>query len=219
MAVNKVVYGGETVIDLSGDTVTADSLVTGTKAHDKSGASIIGTNPYAKAETDRAVAAIGVAIADKGVSVPDGTTLDGMAALIESIEAGGDVQPAGGTDRVTGTFTTSDAVLSTITINGLGFTPKHVDVFFGDLSNAAGGRSKGTNSGTRYYLLGISCGFNYNVMLAKTGDSTATVWRYGGYNYGAVGIGMSITTDGFTITNTSSTKYTYSGKYTYCAYK
>lgn len=56
MAVNKVVYGGETVIDLTGDTVTADSLVTGTKAHDKSGASIVGTNPYEKAATDEEVA-------------------------------------------------------------------------------------------------------------------------------------------------------------------
>lgn len=36
-----------------------------------------------------AKAAIKAAIEGKGVSVPDGTLLDGMAALIESIEAGG----------------------------------------------------------------------------------------------------------------------------------
>ena len=36
-----------------------------------------------------AKAAIKAAIEGKGVTVPDGTLLDGMASLIESIEAGG----------------------------------------------------------------------------------------------------------------------------------
>lgn len=36
-----------------------------------------------------AKAAIKAAVEGKGVTVPDGTLLDGMAALIESIEAGG----------------------------------------------------------------------------------------------------------------------------------
>lgn len=45
-------------------------------------------------------ASIVAAIEGKGVTVPDGTLLDGMAALIESIEAGG-----GGGGFVTGTFT------------------------------------------------------------------------------------------------------------------
>lgn len=38
---------------------------------------------------ERAKAAIKAAIEGKGVTVPDATLLDGMAALIESIEAGG----------------------------------------------------------------------------------------------------------------------------------
>lgn len=40
---NKVVYGGNTLIDLSGDTVTAATLLEGYTAHDASGAPIIGT--------------------------------------------------------------------------------------------------------------------------------------------------------------------------------
>lgn len=44
--VNKVVYGGNTLIDLTGDTVTADKLASGIIAHDKSGATITGTNTY-----------------------------------------------------------------------------------------------------------------------------------------------------------------------------
>jgi hypothetical protein len=43
MAVNRVDYGGNTLIDLTGDTVTADTLASGATAHDKSGAQIIGT--------------------------------------------------------------------------------------------------------------------------------------------------------------------------------
>lgn len=43
MAVNKVVYGGETVIDLTNDSVTPDKMLLGVTAHNKSGARITGT--------------------------------------------------------------------------------------------------------------------------------------------------------------------------------
>ena len=43
MAYNKVIYGGNTLIDLTSDTVTTEDLVQGTTAHDKSGALITGT--------------------------------------------------------------------------------------------------------------------------------------------------------------------------------
>lgn len=41
---NKVIYGGKTLIDLTGDTITADKLDAGITAHDKSGALITGTS-------------------------------------------------------------------------------------------------------------------------------------------------------------------------------
>ena len=43
MAINKVVYGASTLIDLTSDTVTAATLASGTTAHDHSGAAITGT--------------------------------------------------------------------------------------------------------------------------------------------------------------------------------
>ena len=43
MAVNQVIYGGETLIDLTGDTVTPDTLPLGVTAHDASGEPITGT--------------------------------------------------------------------------------------------------------------------------------------------------------------------------------
>lgn len=43
MGVNKVEYGGETLIDLSKDSVTPETLAEGTTAHDASGEPIVGT--------------------------------------------------------------------------------------------------------------------------------------------------------------------------------
>lgn len=53
--VNKVIYGGNTLIDLTGDTVTADKILSGYKAHAASGAPITGTCPY-DADTSDATA-------------------------------------------------------------------------------------------------------------------------------------------------------------------
>lgn len=50
MAVNKVVYGGETLIDLTSDTVTPETLAEGVTAHDAAGNLIIGTMSTAALE-------------------------------------------------------------------------------------------------------------------------------------------------------------------------
>ena len=44
--INKVIYGGNVLIDLTADTITAADLASGKTAHDKSGAIITGTNTY-----------------------------------------------------------------------------------------------------------------------------------------------------------------------------
>ena len=43
MAINKVIYGGETLIDLTSDTVIAEKMLKGYTAHDKSGTLVTGT--------------------------------------------------------------------------------------------------------------------------------------------------------------------------------
>ena len=43
MSVNKVIYGTTVLVDLTSDTVTAENLLKGITAHDKSGNSITGT--------------------------------------------------------------------------------------------------------------------------------------------------------------------------------
>jgi len=56
MAVSKVIYGGTTLIDLTADTVTADKLLTGIKAHGADGEPVTGTCDY-DANTQDATAA------------------------------------------------------------------------------------------------------------------------------------------------------------------
>lgn len=46
MGTNKVIFGGRVLIDLTGDTITPDKVLSGHKAHDKSGEEIIGTCTY-----------------------------------------------------------------------------------------------------------------------------------------------------------------------------
>ena len=76
-----------------------------------------------------AKAAIKTAIEGKGVTVPDATLLDGMAALIESIEAGG------GGRIATGSFTNIGSSMYSETItHGLGTIPKLVIVLWDDIS-------------------------------------------------------------------------------------
>lgn len=64
MAVNKVVYGNEVKIDLTGDTVTAENLKKGITAHDKSGEIITGTNENDVNSSD-ATAAVAEILIDK----------------------------------------------------------------------------------------------------------------------------------------------------------
>lgn len=67
-----------------------------------------------------AKAAIKTAVEGKGVTVPDGTLLDGMAALIESIEAGGG---GDGIIFTTGIFTPAEDDTSCTIQHGLGVVP------------------------------------------------------------------------------------------------
>lgn len=62
--VNKVIYGGKTLIDLTADTVTADKVLEGITYHDKSGASGTGTCTY-DSDTSDATVAVAEVLKDK----------------------------------------------------------------------------------------------------------------------------------------------------------
>lgn len=75
MAYNKIIYGGKTLIDLTGDTVTPDKLAEGVTAHDKSGAQITGTSTKDVDSTD-ATAAVAEILSGK-TAYARGTKLTG----------------------------------------------------------------------------------------------------------------------------------------------
>lgn len=56
MAVSKVVYGGKTLIDLTGDTVTGDKLLKGATAHKKDGEVVTGVCTFDVDSNDATVA-------------------------------------------------------------------------------------------------------------------------------------------------------------------
>lgn len=75
MAVNKIIYGGNTLIDLTGDTVTADKILSGFTAHDKSGAVITGSCEF-DVDSDDATAAVAEILEGK-TAYARGTRLTG----------------------------------------------------------------------------------------------------------------------------------------------
>ena len=110
-----------------------------------------------------AKAAIKTAIEGKGVTVPDATLLDGMAALIESIEAGGGT--ISGKKFISGEITFSETPTSEISIShdSLGFRSQPF-VFLADNASAPSehtgaliiarrGSSVYVNSGKSFSLL------------------------------------------------------------------
>ena len=64
MAINKVVYGSQVLIDLTGDTVTADNLISGFTAHGKDGSPIEGACTF-DVDSQDATAAVAEILAGK----------------------------------------------------------------------------------------------------------------------------------------------------------
>ena len=91
MAYNKIVYGGNVLIDLTGDTVQADKLLSGYTAHDKDGEEVVGTCTY-DADTGDANAA-------------EGDILLGKTAYVNGVKKTGTMPDKG---AVSGTIATKD---------------------------------------------------------------------------------------------------------------
>ena len=99
-----------------------------------------------------AKAAIQTAIEGKGVTVPSGTLLDGMAALIDSIEAGGGDFDFSSfcfpiTKAVSGTFMLSENSVNVTINHNLGITPKIIIVFCTDISSLKGASTRSCKGG------------------------------------------------------------------------
>lgn len=95
MAVSKVIFGGETIIDLTGDTVKADKLLTGYKAHGADGEIINGTCTF------------------------DANTQDATATAAEILSGKTAYNKA---NKVTGTMANNGAVSGTISTKAGAYT-------------------------------------------------------------------------------------------------
>ena len=130
-----------------------------------------------------AKAAIKAAIEGKGVTVPEATLLDGMASLIESIEAGGG-------NFATGTFTTTDDITSNVVINhNLGVKPKFIIVLCTNSSTYSNSAPRwlpfyylykynSTNYGSKYQLPSESRTSYGSDLIGLSENGTRGVWYH-----------------------------------------
>ena len=95
MAINKVVYDGNTLVDLTSDTVTPDALVVGHTAHGANGEKVSGSNPYEKSATDTEVqtqadliAQIGAALEGKAIAGGGGFVVKSGTTTSRTIDTG-----------------------------------------------------------------------------------------------------------------------------------
>lgn len=99
MATSKVIFGGQTLIDLTADTITADKLLAGATAHGADGEAILGTCDYdANTQDATATAAeilLGKTAYNKGVKVTGTMKNNGAVAGTITTVAGVYTVPQG----------------------------------------------------------------------------------------------------------------------------
>ena len=141
-----------------------------------------------------AKAAIKAYIEGKGLTVPDATLLDGMASMLESIEAGG-----GSGNFATGTFTTTDDITSNVVINhNLGVKPKFIIILCTDNTTYHEYRPKQLSFYYLYQYDSKEYGHKYQ------GPNSSTT----GYNSGKIDISDSATVDAWNKVNVDETTFT-----------
>lgn len=175
-----------------------------------------------------AKAAIKAAIEGKGVTVPDATLLDGMASLIESIEAGG----SGGMKVEVFSITPADEMLAgTYEIGETTITNPHFCVCFDGTHPASNNTDTKKYHGLMTYVgcdatLWGEIGSAYNKPnfgLAYTKD--VSLYSYRRYDYGSfISFNLSYSGNGFYVQNgklynnserISSSKWMFEAGHTY----
>lgn len=124
------------------------------------------------ARLTNAKAAIQTAIEGKGVTVPSGTLLDGMAALIDSIEKGG-----GGAKIITGEFTLDTADTGVLIEHNLSEVPNFA-YYFALLAPSTSNQYG--NYVTRFFAIYLD-GIHYSYYVSGGTSNLAT--RYSKYTY------------------------------------
>lgn len=190
MAVNKVVVGGETKIDLSADTVTPAKLLAGIKAHDSSGARITGS----------------IATYAGSTSVTPGTSAQTLQTAGKYLNADIIVAAAqaSGKQVVTGSVapTRNDLYNYPVEVTGLGFTPSIVIFYINSASDIS------TDS-KNYVVASISGAWT----VLKKGALIGFVYR----NISSSSVYLKPMSGGFELLANDSGYYVEMAKYNYIA--
>ena len=148
---------------------------------------------------ESAKTALATAIEGKGVTVPEGTKLDGMAALVEAISAGG-----GGVTYATGTFTPTQTTALNVAYkieHNLGYVPDAFfwwSVIYNASYNLIGIVSRfkhllPDDSAVTFgsYVAGKSASNVYEGNISTTQPTTNAIWVRSGSAYHKVGAGQT----------------------------
>lgn len=219
MAVNKIIYNGETLLDLTGDTVTADDLAAGVKATGADGRPVVGLLP--KVAIDNALSltstnpvqnkTITAALSNLDIDIATNDEIDNALNLAGS----GDLPTGGGIVPIamggTGATTTAGAranlgVSATTDFAAVAFSGAYDDLTgkpaiptaTGDLTNNSGYI---TNSALRGYVKsvnGVTPDGSGNVTISVSGGGSGGGGNYtlptaSGSTLGGVKVGSGLT--------------------------
>lgn len=197
MAVNKIIYNGETLVDLTSDTVTADDLAAGVTATGADGKPVIGLLPKVTIDTELSTTStnpvqnktITAALSNLDIDIATNDEIDNALNLAGSGDlptGGGGIVPIalGGTGATTtagartnlGVSATTDfaKVAFSGSYNDLTGTPT-IPTATGDLTNNSGYITSSALNGYVKSVNGTSPDSNGNVSISVSGGSGGSV--------------------------------------------
>lgn len=233
MAVNKIIYNGETLVDLTSDTVTADDLAAGVTATGADGKPVIGLLPKVTIDTELSTTStnpvqnktITAALSNLDIDIATNDEIDNALNLAGSGDlptGGGGIVPIalGGTGATTtagartnlGVSATTDfaKVAFSGSYNDLTGTPT-IPTATGDLTNNSGYITSSALNGYVKSVNGTSPDSNGNVSISVSGGSgnytlpTASSSTLGGVK---IGSGLTINTSGVVSADVTSSTLT-----------
>lgn len=196
MAVNKIIYNGETLVDLTSDTVTADDLAAGVTATGADGKPVVGLLPKVTIDTELSTTStnpvqnktITAALSNLDIDIATNDEIDNALNVAGSgdLPTGGGIVPIamGGTGATTtagartnlGVSATTDfaKVAFSGSYNDLTGTPT-IPTATGDLTNNSGYITSSALNGYVKSVNGTSPDSNGNVSISVSGGSGGSV--------------------------------------------
>ena len=191
MAINKVVYGSETLIDLTEDTATADTVVDGYTLHLASGVRTTGTAKYAGSAV-----ANGSAIRTAGIPYGECDSTSTSTAFTATIDGITSLYDGACVMLKNGVVTSASGF--TININGLGAKPVY--------SNMATGNDVTPTNPTRETTI---FNINYTLLLIYSEDLVdGGAWiNYRGYDANTNTLGYQLRTNSTVLKTYDKSRY------------